>query len=134
MNTTSDSPLAPVPQPESSVAERDARDAERTRDRLRNLPPEVGMVVVAAGVAGLLLPVVPGTPLLLLGGLILSPDGFAQLDGWVQRWFPRMHRYGFHQIDRFLDDFDRRYPEALALPGEPACPPQGKCGASASDS
>ncbi len=82
--------------------------------RLEKLPREIGVLLVAVGVAGVLLPGPVGAPFLLAGGLILWPRGTARVEGWFERKFPGLHREGVTQIDRFLGDLDRRYPGSLA--------------------
>ena len=81
--------------------------------RLEKLPREVGVLLVAVGVAGVLLPGPVGAPFLLAGGLVLWPRGTARFEGWFKRKFPALHREGVAQIDRFLGDLDRRYPGSL---------------------
>jgi hypothetical protein len=80
------------------------------RGRIRKLPPEVGMVLIAAGVMGVILPGPLGTPLLLAGGLVLSPTLFGRAELWAERRFPTAHRHGMRYVDRFIDDFERRFP------------------------
>jgi hypothetical protein len=94
--------------PSADAAEKEA--ADRTRQRLRLLPPEVGAVLVTVGVAGLILPGPFGTPFLLAGGLILAPRYFHRMELWAQQRFPDMHRAGRRHVDRFIDDFEKRYP------------------------
>src|SRR5262249_26750887 len=60
-------------------------------------------------VVGFVLPG-PGVPALVAGGLILWPEGFGKVDGWLRRRFPTVHRKGMAQIERFLSDLERRYP------------------------
>src|SRR5690242_8692094 len=97
---TEDTPPPPVNQ-DSSADTSEAEAAERTRHRLRLLPPEVGAVLVTVGVAGLILPGPFGTPFLLAGGLILAPRYFHRMELWAQKRFPEMHRTGRRHVDRF---------------------------------
>jgi hypothetical protein len=76
---------------------------------LRALPKEVGVMLLSAGVIGMVMPG-PGTPAIIAGGLVLWPDGFGKVEGWVQKRFPMAHRTGMKQIKRYLKDLDRRYP------------------------
>ena len=78
-------------------------------------------MLVTAGVIGVVLPG-PGAPALLAGGLILWPEGFGRVEGWLRRQFPEAHRKGIRHIGRFLSDLERRYslrtdviPEASSL-------------------
>jgi len=90
-------------------AEGQAFEAEQLR-RIEQLPKEVGVLLVVAGIGGLLLPGPVGSPFLILGGLVLWPSAFRRVeDGFVKR-FPRLHRQSVRQIARFLDDLDRRFP------------------------
>jgi hypothetical protein len=95
-------PGAATPAPEDAV--------EGTRERIRRLPPEVGAVLVTVGVAGVILPGPIGAPLLLAGGLVLMPAVFEKFERWVGKRYPRMHGEGMKYVDRFIDDFERRYP------------------------
>jgi hypothetical protein len=88
----------------------DEEAAEYMRHRLRLLPKEVGAVLIAFGVTGLILPGPFGTPLVLAGGLVLAPRWFHRTEKWAQRRFPNLHREGRRRVDRFLDDFEKRYP------------------------
>lgn len=84
--------------------------AEATRQRIRQLPPEVGAVLIGVGMVGLVLPGPMGTPLILAGGLVLIPRVFGRVENWVQKKFPKTHRVGMKYVDRFIDDFEKRYP------------------------
>jgi hypothetical protein len=108
---TSAAATPPTDAPECSLAlTDDQRATEETRHRLRLLPREVGAVLLGFGVAGLVLPGPFGTPLILAGGLVLAPRLFHRTERWFERRFPNAHRAGRRHVDRFLDDFERRYP------------------------
>jgi hypothetical protein len=85
--------------------ERDQSDLKR----LEELPKEIGVMLVAAGVVGLILPG-PGTPALVAGGLVLWPGAFNKLELWLERRYPDVHKKSMRQIGRFLDDLEKRYP------------------------
>jgi hypothetical protein len=85
-------------------------DQDGTRRRYRAMPKEIGVLLVVAGIGGILLPGPVGTPMLILGGVILWPKAFEKVDTCLEKRFPRMHREGMRQIDRFIDDLNRRYP------------------------
>ena len=74
------------------------------------LPRELGVLLIVAGVGGILLPGPVGSPFLLLGAVTLWPRLFTRLEICFQKRFPKMHRTGTRQIRRFLADLDRRYP------------------------
>lgn len=84
--------------------------ADDTRRRIRRLPPEVGAVLLTVGVAGVILPGPVGMPLLLAGGLVLLPSIFGRAERWIERRFPKLHWHGMRNVDRFIDDFERRFP------------------------
>ncbi|MGP0062218.1 MAG: hypothetical protein ACLQGP_01280 [Isosphaeraceae bacterium] len=85
-------------------------DQDVEKPSSREVPRGIGVMLVVAGIGGILLPGPVGTPLLILGGLILYPGAFGRLGVRLGRRFPRVHHYSMRQIDRFLDDLDRRYP------------------------
>ena len=78
--------------------------------RLTSMPRELGVLMVVAGVGGILLPGPLGTPFLLVGGVILCPKLFQKAEQAFEKRFPRMHRDGMRQINRFVLDLERRYP------------------------
>jgi hypothetical protein len=84
-------------------------DAEQVR-RIEAMPREVGVLLVVAGIGGILLPGPVGTPFLVLGGVILWPRAFQRLEGLLERRFPRLHHQSMIQITRFINDLERRYP------------------------
>jgi hypothetical protein len=95
--------------PESGIPA-GATDLDVSKHPFRGVPREIGVLLVVAGIGGILLPGPVGTPLLVLGTLILYPGAFERLEVRVKRRFPRVHLHGMRQIDRFLNDLDRRYP------------------------
>ena len=78
--------------------------------RIREMPKEVGVLLVVAGIGGLLLPGPVGSPFVILGGVILWPRVFERVEVAFANRFPRVHRQSVRQIGRFLVDLDRRYP------------------------
>ena len=77
--------------------------------KIKDLPKEVGVMLVTAGIVGFILPG-PGTPAIIAGGLVLWPEAFGKLESWLERSHPQVHRQGIRQINRFLDDLEKRYP------------------------
>jgi hypothetical protein len=78
--------------------------------RIEKLPKELGVLLVIAGIGGLILPGPVGTPFLILGGVVLWPRAFKGVETRFERRFPKFHHQGMRQITRFLDDLERRYP------------------------
>jgi uncharacterized RDD family membrane protein YckC len=74
------------------------------------LPKEVGVLLIVAGIGGLLLPGPIGSPFVLLGAVTLWPRAFGKLELAFQQRFPGLHRRGTRQIKRFIADLERRYP------------------------
>lgn len=79
-------------------------------ERIRRLPPSVGVTLMTAGVVGAMLPGSMGAPLILAGGMVLAPKLFSRLDDVVRVKFPGVRHHGLRALDRFLDDFERRFP------------------------
>jgi hypothetical protein len=79
-------------------------------DRIHALPKEVGVLLIVAGVGGVLLPGPVGTPFLLAGCVILWPRAFSGMETLFHRKFPKLHHRSVSQIKRFLSDLDQRYP------------------------
>jgi hypothetical protein len=80
-------------------------------NKIKHLPKEVGVMLMTAGIVGFILPG-PGTPAIIAGGLVLWPKAFGKLESWFERRYPRLHRNGMQQINRFLDDLEKRYPHS----------------------
>jgi hypothetical protein len=97
-------------------ATRAAQDPDESFDtaseieKIRSMPKEVGVLLIVAGIGGLLLPGPIGSPFLILGGVMLWPKAFGCVENAFEKRFPRMHRKSVRQIKRFLDDLERRYP------------------------
>lgn len=78
---------------------------EVTPASVEQLPKEAGWLLMTAGVVGLIVPGILGTPFLLAGAIVLAPGGAKLLSRWADH--PAMR-----QIGRFLDDLERRYPRS----------------------
>jgi hypothetical protein len=79
--------------------------------KIKDLPKEVGVMLITAGIVGFILPG-PGTPAIIAGGLVLWPEAFGKVESWLERSHPRVHRKGMQQINRFLNDLQKRYPDS----------------------
>jgi hypothetical protein len=77
---------------------------------VEQLPRGAGWLLITAGVVGLVVPAVPGAPLLLAGAMLLTPGGSRLLVRWAGRTPPKFVRSAMRPISRFLDDLERRYP------------------------
>ncbi len=62
--------------------------------RLDRLPPEIGVLLIVVGTAGVLLPGPIGSPFLIAGGLALWPSAFRRAEGWLERSSPRLFAEG----------------------------------------
>jgi hypothetical protein len=80
-------------------------------NKIKDLPKELGVMLVTAGIVGFILPG-PGIPAIVAGGLVLWPKGFGKLESWLERAHPKVHREGMQQINRFLNDLQKRYPNS----------------------
>ena len=74
------------------------------------MPTEVGVLLIVSGIGGILLPGPVGTPFLILGCLMLWPKAFQHTGKCFEKRFPNMHHHGVTQINRYLDDLEKRYP------------------------
>ncbi len=79
--------------------------------QIRNLPPELAVLLLSVGVLGFILPGIIGTPALIAGGLALWPKAFGRAESWFEKRHPSVHRQSLHQMGRFLADLERRYPQ-----------------------
>ncbi|MGY6215685.1 hypothetical protein ACW73L_11045 [Methylolobus aquaticus] len=82
----------------------------QTAERLQKLPRDVGWLLMTAGVVGVVMPGVLGVPFLLIGGLIVSPATNKHAERWLSGHAPGVFKGSIRQINRFLDDLERRYP------------------------
>jgi hypothetical protein len=99
-------------QHEHSALNQDQRNPEPPDiNTIKNLPKEVGVMLITAGIVGFILPG-PGTPAIIAGGLVLWPQAFGKLESWLERSHPKVHRKGMQQINRFLNDLQKRYPDS----------------------
>jgi hypothetical protein len=79
-------------------------------DNARAVSQEIGTLLIVTGIAGILLPGPVGTPLLILGCVMVWPKAFERMDRLFAKRFPRAHQLGVLQSTRFLSDLERRYP------------------------
>jgi hypothetical protein len=79
--------------------------------RIKDLPREVGVMLMTVGVLGFILPGVVGTPAAIAGGLVLWPKTFGKVENWFERRFPQIHKQSLYQINRYLNDLESRYPD-----------------------
>ena len=55
---------------------------EAEPNKIKDLPKEVGVMLLTAGIVGFILPG-PGTPAIIAGGLVLWPEAFGKLESWL---------------------------------------------------
>jgi hypothetical protein len=107
-------PEAPVnvtdPPLESNSVLTNEEEAELRR--IKDLPKEVGVMLMTVGVLGLALPGVVGAPAMIAGGLVLWPKAFGKVENWFESKFPKVHKQSLHQIHRYLNDLESRYPDS----------------------
>jgi hypothetical protein len=97
------------PSPKTDNSNSDHTTLEAEFDKIKELPKEVGVMLITAGIVGIILPG-PGTPAIIAGGLALWPNAFGRLRSWLQRHHPTVHHQSMKQICRFLNDLEKRYP------------------------
>jgi len=96
--------------PAIAQLERDKAEDEVVVDRVEHLNRGVGWVLISAGLIGMVVPGVLGTPFLIMGGLALWPGNRKRVERWRQGHSPKMFHGAMKQINRFLDDLEKRYP------------------------
>jgi hypothetical protein len=85
-------------------------DEQILEQHLRPLPKECGVALMGFGIVGVMLLDPVDILFVVAGALVFSPRLFQRSEHWLQRRFPKTHRVGRRQMDRFLDDFEGRYP------------------------
>jgi hypothetical protein len=98
-----------------------AQTAEWTREgraeqqglRVERLTAEAGWMLLTAGVVGVIVPGIAGTPFLVAGIFILLPGGAQLLSRWSTGNLPTFVRFGVRLVARLLNDLERRYPHTL---------------------
>ncbi|NDE34904.1 MAG: hypothetical protein EBY15_09320 [Gammaproteobacteria bacterium] len=86
-----------------------------TIERIENLPHDIGWLLFTAGVLGIILPGIIGTPFLIVGSLIIWPGTNQRAERWLKGQSPKMFKGSIRQVNRFLDDLERRYPAPRKL-------------------
>ncbi|QFY43362.1 hypothetical protein F6R98_12660 [Candidatus Methylospira mobilis] len=90
------------------------REGDRLAVRLTEMSNEVAWLLVGAGIAGIILPGVLGTPFFVVGVLVLLPGRAARIERWRQKYSSsNAMNLALKQINRFLDDIDKRYPRRI---------------------
>ena len=89
---------------------------EETVRRIEKLPRDMGWLLFTAGVVGMVMPGVLGTPFLVLGGLMLWPWTNRRAERWLAGHSPKAFKGSMRQINRFLDDLEKRYPRTGGKP------------------
>lgn len=85
-------------------------DDEAVVRRVEHLNRDVGWALISAGLVGLVMPGVLGAPFLIMGALVLWPGNRKRAERWRQGHSPKIFHGAMRQINRFLDDLDKRYP------------------------
>ncbi len=83
---------------------------EEVVERVEHLEHSVGWVLISAGIIGMVVPGVLGTPFLIMGALALWPGNRKRVEQWRKGHSPKMFHGSMKQINRFLDDLEKRYP------------------------
>jgi hypothetical protein len=75
------------------------------------LPRDVGWLLLLGGTVGFAAPGVLGLDMLALGALILWPGNARRIERWLAGHSPpKVLRGSLKQVNRFLEDLERRYP------------------------
>jgi hypothetical protein len=98
--------------PESEAsAEPDAARVPRRRRWTRGLRIAGGWIIFGVGVVFVILPVIPGTPLVILSAVMLAPDVplFARILDRSKSRYPHIAAGVADVRQRFTEDFHRRF-------------------------
>lgn len=87
-----------------------AREDEEVVERVEHLNRNVGWVLISAGLVGLVMPGIIGTPFLIMGALALWPGNRKTVERWRKGHSPKIFHGSMKQINRFLDDLEKHYP------------------------
>lgn len=95
--------------------------ANHIRDRMLRNKQGTGYMIAFGGALGFLLPGIPSWPLFAMGVAYLAPEGSSavKLDNWMQKKFPVIRVEMISFMDRFLTDFERRFPESTRPKAHP---------------
>jgi hypothetical protein len=85
----------------------------RPEVRFQKLPPEIAVLLMIIGTAGIFLPGPVGSPFLVAGGIALWPTAFRKVERWFMKVAPGIYQKGVPQMERFLADLERRYPGSV---------------------
>jgi len=99
-----------APSTEDVISPEETRADDAVVERVGRLQHDVGWVLVTAGIVGLIVPGILGTPFLLMGALALWPGNRKRVERWRKGHSPKFFHGSMKQINRFLDDLERRYP------------------------
>lgn len=78
--------------------------------KVEDISPELGWLLIGAGIIGIIAPGIPGAPFLVVGGMVLVPGGKKRLSRWVGDNPPKFVRESLGQLGRFVNDLESRYP------------------------
>jgi hypothetical protein len=86
-------------------------EGDKLAARLTEMSNEIAWLLLGAGVAGIILPGVLGTPFFVVGVLVLLPGRAARIERWRAKYSSSATmNIAMKQINRFLDDIENRYP------------------------
>ena len=78
-----------IPSPPIADPDRAQSSPEESElNRIKELPKEVGVMLITAGIVGFIFYPQPGTPAIIAGGLALWPSAFGKLESWLERRYP----------------------------------------------